>query len=424
MPSRASRSVCSSNEPVGCDRGTPCPGRTPRPWRRSVNTSTVCRSGSSSRRPASGCSRLERWPSRLSRQLDVPGGRSRDLPARQQTLEQAIAWSYELLDASSQRLLARLSVFSGGFRLEEGETVGGPEDGRDVEVIDGLTTLADHSLLQPMVGPDLPRFRLLETIRRFAAARLAEAGERDATQRRHAAAYMALAEEAAKHMPDRDQVPWLERLAVEHDNVRGAMAWAIEAGEAEIAHRLLAAMWRFWQFRGHVAEGRERAAQVLAMPGADAPTTWRMRAVEAAGGLAWWGAGLAVADQLYQSQVELARELGDEHGLADALFNLVHTRFTLTSDPTEVPRLRAEAEALYRKVGDERALARLEWIAAYPLMAQGDVLAAETIVRESLQRFEALGDAYYIPLAASSVAGIAMAKGELDEAVEWGLRGF
>lgn len=360
---------------------------------------------------------------RLSQHLDVPGGKSRDLPARQQTLEQAIAWSYDLLDAPSQRLLARLSVFAGGFRLEEGETVGRADGEPGVDVIEGLTTLADHSLLQPMAGPDLPRFRLLETIRRFGAARLVESGERDGVQHRHATAYVALAEVAAQHMPGRDQVPWLDRLAVDYDNIRGAMTWAIETGEAEIAHRLLAAIWRFWQFRGYVAEGRERAAQVLAMPGAEAPTAWRMRALDAAGGLAWWGGDVPGADLLYQSQVELARQLGDEQGLAEALFNLAHTRFVMSPDPAEVSSIRAEAEMLARKVGDERLLTRVIWSAGYAHMALGQIAEAEQIARDTLPRSEALGDEYYIALASTVLGGIAFMKGDLDGAADLGMRG-
>jgi predicted ATPase/class 3 adenylate cyclase len=361
---------------------------------------------------------------RLSRQLDVPGSGARDLPARQQTLERAIAWSCDLLEPPPRLLLARLSVFAGGFRLEEAEAVGRMDGEADVDVIEGLTILAEHSLVQSTTGPDLPRFRLLQTIRRFGAARLAESGEHEATQRRHAIAYLALAEEAAQHMPGRDQVPWLDRLAVDHDNLRGAVAWAIETGEAEIAHRLLAAMWRFWQFRGHVAEGRERAEQVLAMHDDHGPTAWRMRALEAAGGLAWWGAGLAEADRLYQSQLELARQVGDEQGIADALFNLSHTRFALTSDPAEVPDLRAEAEALYRKVGDERSLARLAWSGSYILMSQGSVADAEQVARDTLPRSEALGDVFYIAMASTALGGIAFMKGDLDGAFDLGMRGL
>jgi predicted ATPase/class 3 adenylate cyclase len=359
---------------------------------------------------------------RLSQQLDVPGRGSRDLPARQQTLEQTIAWSYNLLDAPAQRLLARLSVFAGGFRLEAGEAVGGPDGEIGIDALDVLTTLADHSLIQPMAGPDLPRFRLLETIRWFADERLEESGERDIIQRRHATAFVYLAEEAARYMPGKDQVPWLDRLMVERDNLRGAMSWALETGDAEIAHRLLAALWRYWQFRGHIAEGSVRAAQVLAMPGADAPTTWRMRGFEAAGGLAWWGGDVPGADAFYQSQVDMARQLGDEHGLGEALFNLAHTRFV--EDPGEASRIRTEAEMLARKVGDEQLLTRVIWTSGYALMAEGHVEQAEQIARDTLPRSEALGDEFYIALASTALGGIALMKGDLDGAIELGIRGL
>jgi predicted ATPase/class 3 adenylate cyclase len=360
--------------------------------------------------------------SRLGQQLDVPGGKARDLPARQQTLEGAIAWSYDLLDAPSQRLLERLSVFAGGFRLGEAEVVGGSVGELGTDVIEGLTTLADNSLVQSMAGPDIPRFRLLETIRRFGGDRLAERGEREAIQRDHAMAYVALAEEAAAYMPSKDQVPWLDRLAVERDNLRGAMAWALETGDAEIAHRLLAALWRFWQFRGHIAEGSVRAAQVLAMPGADVPTSWRMRALEAAGGLAWWGGDVPAADAFYKSQVAIARELGDEQGLAEGLFNLAHTRFVM--DQGEASRTRAEAEMLARRLGDERLLTRVIWTSGYALMAEGKVAEAEQIARDTLPRSEAVGDVYYTALAYTAMGGIAFAHGDLEGAVELGIRGL
>ena len=361
---------------------------------------------------------------RLSRHLDVPGGGARDLPARQQTLEQTIAWSYDLLDRPARRLLARLSIFAGGFRMDEAEAVAGSEDELGVEFMQGLSTLADHSLVQPMAGPDLPRFRLLETIRRFAMARLAEGEDAPRIARRHATAYLALVEEAAPHMPSGDQVPWLDRLSAEHDNLRAAIAWAIDSGEAEIAHRLLTAVWRFWQFRGHLAEGSARAKEVLAMPGAEAPSTWRMRAIEAAGGLAWWGQGVVAADAFYQSQLEVARAVGDEQGIADALFNLLHTQFSLAPEPAAVLGMRAEAEDLYRRLGDERSLTRLSWTAGYALMAQGQYAEAERLARETLARSVALEDDYYIALAATASAGIAVVKGDLDEAFAQGLRGL
>jgi predicted ATPase len=359
---------------------------------------------------------------RLTRQLDVPGGGSRDLPARQQTLERTVAWSHDLLDERSGRLLARLSVFAGGFRLEEAEAVGGPDGELGVDVIEGLTTLAGNSLLQPMNGPDIPRFRLLETIRMFAAARLMEADDAELIRRRHAAAYLALAEEAAAHMPGRDQVPWLDRLSTEQDNLRAAIAWAIEAGEAEMAHRLVTASWRFWQFRGHIQEGRARAALVLAMPGAQGTTSWRMRAVEAAGGLEWWGGDVVAADALYQAQVELAQRLEDRRGTADALFNLTHSRFTITSDPDAIADIRAEAVDLYQGLGDDRALARLAFSAVFFLLPLGRIDEAEELARDCLARFVRADDEFYIALTTGSVGGILLMKGDLPGAVPWLIR--
>ncbi len=191
----------------------------------------------------------------LTRRLDLPGVAPRDLPARQRTLTDAIAWSYSLLDEPARRLLERLSVFAGGFRLAELEAVGGPAAELGAEPIDALSVLVEQSLVESIPGPDVPRYRLLETIQRFGAGRLAERDETSQARDRHARAYLALAEEAARNMPSRHQLPWLDRMTVDHDNLRAAFGWALERDDAELAHRLLAASWRFWQFRGHVTEG-------------------------------------------------------------------------------------------------------------------------------------------------------------------------
>jgi predicted ATPase/class 3 adenylate cyclase len=207
----------------------------------------------------------------LTRRLDLPGVAPRDLPARQRTLTDAIAWSNSLLDEPARRLLERLSVFAGGFRLEELEAVGGPSLELGAQPIDALSDLVEQSLVEPIPGPDVPRYRLLETIQRFGAGRLAERDETSQARDRHARAYLALAEEAARNMPSRHQVPWLDRMTVDHDNLRAAFGWALERDDAELAHRLLAASWRFWQFRGHVTEGVARASEVLAMPAVTSP---------------------------------------------------------------------------------------------------------------------------------------------------------
>jgi predicted ATPase/class 3 adenylate cyclase len=359
----------------------------------------------------------------LTRRLDLPGAGPRDLPARQRTLADAIAWSYGFLDEPARRLLERLSVFAGGFRLAEVEAVGGPAGELGADPIDALSSLVEQSLVEPLPGADVARFRLLETIQRFAGTRLAERGDVAQTRDRHARAYLVLAEEAAGHLPSRHQRPWLDRMTADHDNLRAAFGWALEQDDAELSHRLLAASWRFWQFRGHVTEGLARASEVLAMPGADVATAWRMRAHEAAGGVAWWAADIPGADAHYRHQLAIARELGDKRGIADASFNLVHTQFLVNPDDREsLEAAREEAAAIYRELGDEMWLARLSWTAAYPLAFVGQVDAARQIIDEALVVFEREEDDFYIALVAGAMGGIALMERDVPTALRDGVR--
>jgi tetratricopeptide (TPR) repeat protein len=352
--------------------------------------------------------------------LDLPGVAPRDLPARQRTLAETVAWSYGLLDAPARRLLERLSVFAGGFRLAEVEAVAGPADELGAVAIDALAALVEQSLVDSIPGPDVPRYRLLETIQWFARERLDASGDAAVTGERHARAYLALAEQAASHMPGRHQVPWLDRLTIDHDNIRAAFAWAIEHNDAEVAHRLLAASWRFWQFRGHVTEGRARAVSVLAMPGGDVRTAWRMRGLEAAGGLDWWAGDIATADAHYEQALALARAIDDPRGIADALYNLIHTKFQV--DPTRIDAMRAEARGLYRDVDDPLALARLEWTRSWQLAFGGQPDEARRITERALGEFETADDDFYLALAAASLGGLAMMERDIPTAVRYGLR--
>ena len=356
----------------------------------------------------------------LTRRLDLPGVAPRDLPARQRTLTETVAWSYGLLDAPARKLLQRLSVFAGGFRLAEVEAVAGPAEELGAEPIDALAALVEQSLVDSIPGPDVPRYRLLETIQWFARERLIESGDAALTGERHARAYLALAEHAASHMPGRHQVPWLNRMTIDHDNIRAAFAWAITQGDAEVAHRLLATSWRFWQFRGHVTEGRLRAASVLAMPGGDATTAWRMRGVEAAGGLDWWAGDIPAADAHYEQALQVARAIDDPRGVADALYNLIHTKFQV--DPDQIDALRAEAAALYRDVGDALALARLEWTRSWQLAFSGHPDEARRVSEHALSEFEAAGDDFYLALASGALGGLAMIERDIPTAVRYGLR--
>ncbi|MDQ4034375.1 MAG: hypothetical protein M3153_00450, partial [Chloroflexota bacterium] len=357
--------------------------------------------------------------SRLARQLALPGGGARDVPQRQQSMDQAIAWSEELLDPASRQLLARLSVFRRGFRLEEAEAVAGASTDGGVDFLDGLSTLVDQSLVQPVPGPDGPRYRLLEPIRVYAARRLTDAGDRTATERAHALVYLELAEAAAAHLPGAEQRAWLDRLGAEQDNLRAATSWALDHAEVEIALRLGTALWRFWHLRGHVEEGLKAMSRILELPGADEPTIVRARALAAAGGLRYWGADLPGADAFYQAQLDLSRELGDLRQTADALFNLSHTRFLMLRDHDAVDVLDTEAESLYAKLGDEIGLARLLWTRHNRLTQRGVAGIDEGLAL--IGRFEELGDAWYVALGYGTVAWGAFAAGNIADCVRWGL---
>ncbi|MGI8829552.1 MAG: adenylate/guanylate cyclase domain-containing protein [Candidatus Limnocylindria bacterium] len=356
---------------------------------------------------------------RLARQLALPGRGARDVPERQQSVDQAIAWSEELLDPAARRLLARLSVFRSGFRLEEAEVVAGASTNGGTDLLEGLSTLVDQSLVQPIPGPDGPRYRLLEPIRVYAARRLADAGDMAAIERAHALGYLDLAETAAAHLPGAEQRVWLDRLGAEHDNLRAATSWALDHGGVEIALRLGTALWRFWQLRGHIEEGLKAMSRMLELPKASEPTVWRAGALGALGGLRYWSADLPGADALYRAQLDLGRELGDARQTADALFNLSHTRFLLAKDHDAVDLLDAEAERLFGELGDEIGLTRLEWTKHNRLMQRG--LAGIDDAFALVRRFEELGDAWYVALAYGTVSWTAFAMGNVADCLRWGL---
>jgi predicted ATPase/class 3 adenylate cyclase len=357
---------------------------------------------------------------RLAEQLELPGAAARDVPARQRSMERAIAWGYDLLEPSNQRLLDRLSVFRGGCGLEQAELVCGPAVELGVDVLDGLAVLVEHSLVQAAPGPDGARFRLLETIRAYAGSRLGERGETAEIERRHATAYLELAEAAASHLPGGDQRALLDRLTAEHDNLRAALAWTIDHDETELAMRLGVGSWRFWQLRGHIEEGRTAMKRVLDMPGADAATRCRVRALEADGGLRYWSADLPGADARYREQLELARQLDDVAGTADALFNLEHTRSILEGNTEGAGQLIDEAEPLYLQIGDERSTARLEWTRLNLAMARGES-GLEDRVLAAQRRFEVLGDDWYVALTLGMLAWSALARGDFHNALRWWL---
>jgi predicted ATPase/class 3 adenylate cyclase len=295
--------------------------------------------------------------SRLERRLSILTSGARSLPERQRTLRAAIAWSHELLDPVERRLFARLSVFTGGWTFESAEAVCDPEE-LGLDALDGLTSLVDKSLVrrtEPPGGP--PRFSMLETIREFAQEQLQAGADQERVVRRHAEHFLRLAVEAEPHLTGENQGAWLDRCDQEHANIRAALRWAIDSGQAGPAQAAAGALWRFWQQRGHLAEGRRWLAEVLAMPSGQAPTAARAKALTGAGGIAWWS-DRGASRALYEEALAIERRLGDPARLAEALYNQAHA-VAAEHDLATSGRLFDESLELFRQVGDEPGVAKV-----------------------------------------------------------------
>jgi predicted ATPase/DNA-binding SARP family transcriptional activator len=297
---------------------------------------------------------------RLDQRLQLLTVAGRDQPKRHQTLRAAIDWSHELLADGERALFARLSVFSGGSTPEAAEAV------CNRDVIDGLGSLIDKSLVQLGGTEERPRFTMLETIREYAQERLAEraAAERDAVRSRHVVWMTEFAERAEAELRGPDQAVWLERLHAELDNFRAAFDSSVARGDAELALRLGAALLEFWMVRADWNEGLRWIERALALPGA-AQAPVRTKAWRAAAELADALSDYPTAIAYYDESLALARKLGDERGIAEALFGLSFEAERV-GDHRRARPLLEESVAIMRRLGDEPSLARslggLAWL--------------------------------------------------------------
>ena len=248
---------------------------------------------------------------RLENRLELLTGGARDLPERQRTMRAAIAWSYELLDEDEQALLRRLAAFVGGFTIEAAEAVCGVPGGPDLDVVDGLASLLEKSLLKrERWALTEARFGMLETIREYALEQLDESGERPDVERRHAAYFLALGEAAEVEMFGARASERLDRLEAEHDNIRAALRWLHDA-DAEGCLRLAVAVRNLWMMHGHFPEGRRWLGAALERAGDAPPALLRTTALRAVGYLAKQQGDLTVAREFMEASVRVARETND-----------------------------------------------------------------------------------------------------------------
>ncbi len=329
---------------------------------------------------------------RLTPRLPLLVGGPRDVPARQRTLRDTIAWSYDLLDEGARTLFRRLAVFVGGCTVEAAEAVCATPGDRPLAVLDGVASLIDKSLVRrEESATGEPRFALLETIREYALERLAASGDAEAIQQRHAAFYLVLAEAAEPELRGARLPVWVERLEREHDNLRAALEWWGERGDVEQGLRLGAALWFFWWVRGYLGEGRERLGRLLARGGAGAGTPARAKALVGAGWLASIQDDYPAAHALLTEGVALGRELDDKRSVAWALAGLGTVAF-YRGDAAPARALVAEGLALWRGMGDAWGIAEaLSWLGWIDL-ARGDAATARALLAEAMALQRAAGD--------------------------------
>jgi predicted ATPase/DNA-binding SARP family transcriptional activator/Tfp pilus assembly protein PilF len=394
---------------------------------------------------------------RLARPLDLLTGGPHDAPARHQTLRATIAWSFDLLGTEEQDLFGRLAVFVGGWTLEAAEHVGGrfaeggrfapgggkgeeerEDDGSDSRlplppqaahgrppqrsaplfppsILETLSSLLDQNLVVERRRPDGDlRFGMLETIREFALEQLIASGLETAVRDTHASYYLELGERAREAFKGADQAAWLERIDLEHDNLRAALGWLLRIGAADRALRLAAALWWFWWARGHLSEGRAWLEHVLAASD-DAPVEIRARALYGAGSLAEAQGDYERATQQHEEALALYRVAGDQEGIADALASLGQMARD-QGNYDEAVRLLDEALATCRAAGDRRgaayALIELGTVASY----RGGGQLALALYTEGLEALRTSRDPRGYAAALTNVATMTFVQGDLERA--------
>ncbi len=321
---------------------------------------------------------------RFDERFELLLNRRRGVAERHRSLRAAIDWSYELLAPELQKCFAELSVFRGGWTLEAAEEVC-----EQPQALDCLTQLRECSLILADEDEFGMRFGMLETLRDYVKGRV-EAERRAMLERRHAEFYLALAEQAEPELRSPRQAEWLKRLSLEYDNLRAALDWSkTSGGQIEIGLQVGCDIWRFWYARGHLSEGRKQLEEMLAI--ATERTSLRAKALNLAGGFAYYQGELSAAQALHEESLSIRQELGDRWGVASVLNNLAGVS-SESGDYATARSLYEQGLAIKRELGDKwdiaSSLLNLGTVAHY----QGDIDAARSLYEESLTIMQELGD--------------------------------
>jgi predicted ATPase/class 3 adenylate cyclase len=328
---------------------------------------------------------------RLQDRFKILTGGPRTALPRHQTLKAAMEWSYSLLSESEKTLLIQLSVFSGGWTLEDAEGLIQDDLGSTSEILDLLSNLVDKSLVTVERKGGLARYGMLETIREFATDKLSASGDADDFSQRHANLFIELAEEAEPKIRSSDQLEWLELLRDEHENLRTALGWLIHSNRADEAARLVSALGWFWFIHGFWEEAWKWMNKILAMESDPSPHL-RAKALFRTGGLEIIRGKLLGRVELVEEALDICTDIGDEEGMAWCL-NLLGQAITYTKqDLDEGAALLKKSIELFRRLDDEWGVAWSTRYLGQIAEIHGDFDQSVQLQKEALHRFENLGD--------------------------------
>jgi predicted ATPase/serine/threonine protein kinase len=351
---------------------------------------------------------------RLENRLNLLTGGARDLPARQQTLRNTVEWSYGLLNSAEQTLFRRLAAFTGGCTLEAVEAVCDTKGDLGLDVLDGMASLVDKSLAQQTEQAEKEtRFTMLSTIREYALERLAESDDESATRRAHAAYYLVLAEDGAEDIVA--QPEWLDRFEVEHENFRSAIDYLIKTRDAEWAMRLGAALFRFWETREHLTEGRDALRRILAMEGAAERAKLRTRLLFAAAVLTVAQGDYGSGRALYEESLETCVELNDKHGVAVAL-NALAVNARDRGEFAVASQLFEQCLCMWKDLGHLSDIARAQSNLASVMKSQCEYERAFSLYDECLSMFRQAGDGTGVAWTLNHLGDVAREKADLAAA--------
>jgi predicted ATPase/DNA-binding CsgD family transcriptional regulator len=355
---------------------------------------------------------------RLDRRFSLLTGGSRAAPPRQQTLRAMVDWSWELLPGAERAVLARLSVFAGEFGLAAAEAVAAGPDVPAAEILGHLGALVDKSLVQfGDTGTGPGRYRLLETVRQYAAGQLDAHGPAAVNHARtaHRDYYLALAEAAAPRLVAHDQAAWLDRLDAELGNLRAAIAFSLTQPDPEPGLRLGASLRVYWRARGHAAEGAGALRTLLDAPAAQEATLPRARALTAAAGLLQQMGSYAIAEDYSQEGLAIARAVGDDYLLGELLYVRAWVMLRQGQQDAALPLIE-QGLGLARRLGDPHLTGFLLTARANATYAAGDPAGAARNAAEALRLFRQAGDRQHMGTMLGNLGNYELSAGDLDAA--------